>query len=82
MRWKRILLKKLNSNQIIDIFVDVALEILNLWALIRTVLILALVLTVVISSLISDADKEPIKGLTNETTSIVHGVRDTNKQRG
>jgi hypothetical protein len=82
MRWKRILLKKLSLNQILYIFVNVALEILNMWALIRTVLILALVLTVVISSLISGADKEQIKGLTDENTSIVHGMRDADKQRG
>lgn len=82
MRWKRILLKKLSSNQILDIFVHVTLEILNMWALIRTVLILALVLTVVISSLISDADKEQIKGLMDENTSIVHGMRDADKQCG
>jgi len=76
MRWKRIL-KKLKPNQIVDIFIEVVLEILNAWALIRTVLVLALVLTVVISNLITDT--EQFKGLINENISMVDWLHSPNK---
>lgn len=76
MRWKRIL-KKLKPDQLVDIFIEIVLEILNTWALIRTVLILALVLTVVISNLITDS--EQFKGSIDETSGIVDWMYHANK---
>lgn len=78
MRWKRIL-QKLTPSQLVDIFIELVLEILNAWALIRTVLLLALVLTVVISGLISDTDKEQFKGFLDEKISMVNWMHSPNK---
>jgi hypothetical protein len=75
VRWKRVL-KKLKPDQLVDMFVQIALEILNAWALIRTVLVLVLVLSVIVSSLITNLDN---KGLLDENISIVDGVHSTNK---
>jgi hypothetical protein len=70
MRWKRVL-KKLKPDQLTDIFVSIVLEILNAWALIRTVIVLALVLTVILSSAIANVDMGQFKGLLDEKISMV-----------
>ena len=78
MRWKRVL-KKLTPDQLLDIFVNIVLEILNAWALIRTVLVLALVLMVILSSIITNFNTEQNIGLLDENISMDNGAYSTNK---
>lgn len=78
MRWKHIL-RKLNPTQLIDIFIVIVLEILNIWALIRLVLVLALVLTIVISNLIPETDRQNFKGFIDENINMVDWMHSTNK---
>ena len=78
MRWKHVL-RKLNPTQLIDIFIVIILEILNIWALIRLVLVLALVLTIVISNLIPETAIQNFKGLIDENINMVDWMHSTNK---
>ena len=78
MRWKHVL-RKLNPTQLIDIFIVIVLEILNIWALIRLVLVLALVLTIVISNLIPETAIQNFKGLIDENINMVDWMHSTNK---
>lgn len=76
MRWKRII-RKLRPEQLVDIFIEIILEILDAWAILRTLIILAFVLVTILSSTFTDEQKS--KGSLNESSWMVDWMHSTNK---
>jgi lysylphosphatidylglycerol synthetase-like protein (DUF2156 family) len=78
MRWK-IIIRRLHPANLIDCLVDIILSLMEAWAVIRAVIILALVLVTIVVNLQSIINCDFVKELKNENSWIVDWMHDTNK---
>jgi len=70
MEWIKRILTKIHPQNLLDMFIDAVLLMMEIWAVLRVILILLLVVATIILSAVERATNEPNKTI-DDTTYIV-----------